>query len=414
MTTVDSATRVKLCQICASDKLRMILDLGPNPACIFLTEQDIQTHSERWWPLEIWYCESCGLVQSRYVVDPKILFGGEYHHISGIPDTFRKHLEDLASSLVIRFHLSSNDLVIDVGSSDGALLERLMPHHVKVLGVDPSSVARMAIEKGIPTINEFFDQEEATRILDQYGNAKVITALNTFAHVAGLDSLMRGVKLLLDEAGVFVTESQHVLELITKLQYDFIYHEHLRYYSLKALIHLFNRYEMEVFDVERIPTHGGSIRVYACKAGAYPVSDSISTMLDMERNAGLTAFSAYEEFAKRVRVHRSELTNLLISIKSTGKTICGITYPARAITLLAYCQIGPEVLDYVTEKSPLKIGKYTPGTHIKIVDESKLFEGQPDYGLLLSWHLTEELVSKFRARGFRGKFIIPLPKPVIV
>lgn len=411
---VKSATPVKLCQVCASDKLRLVLDLGPNPACVFLTEADIISGSEGQWPLEMWYCEACGLVQSGWVVDPTVLFGEGYHHISGIPDTFRKHLSDLASSLVRRFTLSSRDLVVDIGSSDGALLEQLVPYGPRILGVDPSSVARIAIANGLPTINEFFDQERAIRILEEYGRARVITALNTFAHVARLDSLMRGVKQLLDDLGVFVTESQHLLELITKLQYDFIYHEHLRYYSLKALMHLFDRYGMQVFDVEPVPTHGGSIRVYACKVGAYRMSDAVGAMLAAEERAGLASFATYRDFAKKVEAHRTELNALLSRIKGEGKRICGITYPARAITLLTYCGIGPEVLDYVTEKSPIKIGKYTPGTHIKIVDEARLFEDQPDYGLLLSWHLTEELVSKFRARGFRGMLIVPLPEPAVV
>ncbi len=299
------------------------------------------------------------------------------------------------------------------GSSDGALLEQLLPYQVRVLGVDPSSVARIATQKGIPTINEFFGEERAKSILQSFGKARLVTALNTFAHVADLDSFMKGIGLLLDDKGVFVSESHYLLDLITKLQYDFIYHEHLRYYSLRTLVRLFGRYGMDVFDVERIPTHSGSIRVFACRKGDYPVSPQVESLLKEESALGLASFHTYEEFAERAREHKTELANLLHGIKSKGERIVGLTYPARAVTLLQYCQIGPDILDYITEKSPLKIGKYAPGTHIKIVDESVLFKDQPEYGLLLSWHLADEIMPKFKANGFKGKFIIPLPKPRI-
>jgi hypothetical protein len=353
-------------------------------------------------------------VQSRYIVDPKILFGGEYHHISGIPVSFRKHLQDLAALLVKRFSLAQEDLILEIGSSDGALLEQLLPHKVKVLGIDPSSTAKMAIERGIPTISEFFGEETAQAALHKYGRPRVVVALNTFAHVAALDSFVKGVNLLLDERGVFVTESHYLLDLVTKLQYDFIYHEHLRYYSLKTLVYLFNRYGMEVFDVERIPTHSGSIRVFASRKGAYPISSSVGSMLTAESELGLSSFSTYEEFAQRAERHKIVLTDMLSTLKQNGSRIAGLTYPARALTLMQYCGIGEQFLDYITEKSPLKVGKYAPGTHISIVDESVLFKDQPDYGLLLSWHLADEIIPKFKANGFKGKFIIPLPEPRIV
>jgi len=394
--------------------LRSILNLGLQPPCVFLDKRALKEGSERLYPLEICLCGSCGCVQSRNIVNPRILFGEGYHHIAGIPLSFRAHLGNLATLLSERFHLGPGDFVVELGSSDGFLLEKLLHHNVKVLGVEPSSVCDIAKEKGLNTLKVFFDKEEAKNILAHYGRAKVIVALNTFAHVAALDSFMKGVDLLLDDTGVFVTESHYLLDLITKLQYDFIYHEHLRYYSLRTLTQLFELYGMEVFDVERIPTHSGSLRVYAGKKGVYPISDSVGQLLRTEDAAALSSWNNYEEFARRVQSHRAELKNLLVKIKGQGERIVGVTYPARAVTLLQYCQIGPDILDYVTEGSELKVGKFTPGSHIKIVDESVIFEDQPDYGLLLSWHLSDEVISKFRARGYKGKFIIPLPTPRIV
>jgi hypothetical protein len=204
------------------------------------------------------------------------------------------------------------------------------------------------------------------------------------------------------------------MDLVSKLQYDFIYHEHLRYYSLKTLAYLFNRYGMEVFDVERIPTHSGSIRVFACRKGTYPISASVGEMLELESRSGLSSFATYENFARRAQKHKVALTSMLSTLKQEGNRIVGLTYPARALTLMQYCGIDQQFLDYITEKSPLKVGKYAPATHIKIVDESVLFKDQPDYALMLSWHLADEIVAKMKANGYKGKFIIPLPEPRIV
>lgn len=415
----DSVRQVRLCQICASQRLRQTLDLGLHPTCTFRTEGELRNNGERLFPLVVMFCEACGCVQSQYVVDPKVLFGQEYHHVSGIPVTFRKHVGEFAKSLVKEFALGSRDLVVDIGSSDGAFLGELQRLGVKVLGVDPSDVARIAVQNGVPTIGEFFGESVATEIRRQFGQAKVITAMNTFAHVAELDSLIRGVKLLLDDSGAFVTESHYLSDMIVKLQYDFAYHEHLRYYSLEVLKHLFGRYGMTLFDAQRIPTHGGSIRVYACNADGgesrrYRTSRSVKALLGEENALKLSKLRTHQLFARRTQSHRRRLRATLLKLKQEGKRIVGVTCPARGVTLLQYCGIGSEILDYITEKSPLKVGRVTPGTHVRIVEESKLVTDSPDYALLLSWHLTEELVPKLRGLGFKGKFIIPLPEPKII
>ena len=253
----------------------------------------------------------------------------------------------------------------------------------------------------------------ANEVLDKSGKAKLILSLNTFAHV-DLHPFMNGIKMLLDNSGVFVTESHYLLDLISELQYDAIYHEHFRYYSIKNLVFMFNIFGMDVFDVERKSTHAGSIRVYACKKGAHPISNSVRDLCNLEDKSGLSNLDTYLNFEKRVLQHKSKLLNLLSTLKSQNKRIVGLTFPARALTLLNYCQIDSGTLEYLTEQSHLKIGKYTPLSHIKIVPESYLFDDQPDFGFLLSWHITDEITKKFKEKGFNGKFIIPFPTPTII
>ena len=402
------------CQICGSET-KQFLDLGEHPPCDFWDESEID--QEIAYPLTVHFCPKCSLVQLGEVVKQEALFTPEcgYHHIAALSSSFLKHLDVLASRTVERFQLTENDLMIEIGSNDGALLEAFQKQGVKVLGVDPTDVTGIADAKKLVTISKFFDKDVAKEIGREHGKAKVITALNTFAHVSGLDSVVEGIEGLLTADGVFISENHYVLDLIKELQYDFIYHEHSRYYSLHSLIFLFGEFNMDVFDIERIPTHSGSIRVFACKKGAYPISDTIATLLKKETEFGLRELKTYNRFASIVGTHQKNFKGVLEGIRARGKTIAGLTFPARAVTLLGSCKIGPETLCYITEMSHLKIGKVSPGTHIPVVDQSVLFgSSAPDYGLLLSWHIRDELVPRFRGKGFKGKFIIPLPVPTVI
>jgi len=351
------------------------------------------------------------LVDRETLYTPKV----GYHHMSSLSSSFRKHLDGLAEQITRKFNLDSNTLVVDVGSNDGSLLESLQNRGVRFLGVDPTDITKVAIDKGLNTITEWFDESTADKIEKDYGKAKIITCLNTFAHTSHLDSIMKGIKKLLTEDGVFIIENQHLLDLIKDLQYDFIYHEHYRYYSVKSLNYLYNKFGMEIFDVEHVPTHGGSIRVFACKKGKHNIRSSVGEFLAAEERYGLNDFNTYTNFADRVKTHIEEFSKMLKNLRESGKTIMGLTASARAATLLNTCNIGPETLESITELSKLKIGKVSPGTHIKVVDQEVLFgDNAPDYGLLLSWHIKDEIIPRFRERGFKGKFIIPLPNPIII
>ena len=401
------------CQFCSSEKTQQFLDLGNHPPCIFLTQPELK--DEKAYPLNAHYCPDCGLIQLGTLVPQEILFGDNYHHIAALSASFKAHLSELAENCSKRFKLGSQDLAIDLGSNDGALLEAFKARGVKVLGVDPSDIAQMAIDKGLPTIRDFFNEALAAKIVKEHGKAKVMTALNTFAHVSSLDSFVRGINAVLTDDGVFVSENHYALDLMSGLQYDFIYHEHSRYYTVRHLVALFARFGMEVFDVERIATHSGSIRVFAGKKGAHPVSKVVAGPLAEEEAFGLSKADTYKAFATKVTEHKKGFVEMLRGIKAKGQRIMGLTFPARAVTLLNFCGIGPETLDAITEGSAIKIGRYSPGNHIKVVDQDVLFgKDAPEYGLLLSWHIQKEIVPKFRAKGFKGKFIIPLPTPTII
>ena len=401
------------CGICSSEKLTNFLNLGNHPPPLnFITKEKVMENDET-FPLEVFFCHSCGLVQLGEAVDPKIMFK-EYLYTSGVSTAFRNHLELFVKKLVDRFSPDEEDLVIDIASNDGTLLQFFKNSGLRVLGIEPSNIANIAKENGIQTVNDFFNETVAKQILETSGQAKIITITNAFAHIKDLDSVMKGVKALLKEDGIFVSESQYLVDIIEKLEYDTIYHEHLRYYCLKPLIQLFEKYNMEVFDCERISSHGGSIRVYVALKERFTKSENVQKILEHEERLKLSSIETYQEFARKIHDNKTKLISLLSKIKADGHKIVGISAPARSNTILNFCNINSENLEYIAEKSVLKIGKFTPGSHIPVVDDKQLVSDQPDFALLLSWHLSDSIIPKIRNDGFKGKIIIPLPEPKII
>lgn len=401
------------CQICLGTKLHKFLSLGHQPVPdVFLTEEELNG-PETYFPLDVYFCEDCNLVQIGYVVDPNLLFK-EYYYNTGTNKSLRRNFKKIVDLVVKRFSLSHGDLAIDIGSNDGTLLRNYKNYGIKVLGIDPSSVADLAIKNGIPTVKDFFNETVAEQIVKENGYAKIITATNVFAHVDKLNSFVNGVTKLLTKDGVFITESHYLLDMITQLQYDSIYHEHLRYYSLKPLMYIFNKYNMDIFDAERITTHGGSIRVYACRKGSRKISINVKKLVNLENKNGLYVRDTYDKFKSKVLSNKFELQTILLKLKKKGKRIVGVGAPAKGNTLLNYCDINADILDYIIETSALKIGKFTPGMNIPVVDESKLFSDQPDYAILLSWNLKDMLIHKLKRSGYKGKFVVPNPTPKII
>lgn len=403
------------CQICQSTELRSVLFLGYLPPVNAMRPINSLLDQEPWFPAEMLYCSKCHLVQLGYAVNPKVLFPPEYPYTSGTTKILRENFADLYREVRERIQISAEDLIVDIGSNDGTLLSNFKQGGHRVAGIEPSLTAKLAEERGIPTVMTFFGKEAVGKVRREYGKARIVTATNVFAHIQNVSKVLNHIEGLLDAKGVFISESHYLRDLIETLQYDTIYHEHLRYYSLTSLKYLLEAHGFRIFFVKRIPTHGGSIRVYASKSGEYPIAAVVDQTLKDEIAAGLNSDAWINEFRERVVRSKLELYELLDQIKREGKRLYGISAPSRASTLINYVGLDDGILDCVLEvQGSKKIGKYIPGTRIPVVEESKLYADQPPLVLLLSWHIASELCYNLKRRGYRGDFIVPLPKPRII
>lgn len=403
------------CQLCGAGDLELVLDLGHHPPCDSLLRPDQLLEAEKTYPLRFVRCVRCGLAQIDYVVAPEVLFHPNYPYRSGITATLAKHLESTAASVIEKFGLGPGSLVIDIGSNDGTALQAFKVRGMRVLGIEPTNVAKIAIENGIPTAQEFFSETLGRQIRKEQGQAAAVIATNMFAHVQKLGELIRGVKHLLGDEGAFVTESHYLLDLIRTVQYDSIYHEHLKYYSVRPLKALLESYDFTLVDVERIPSYGGSIRAFAMKGARHRVADRVGQLLQEEERAGIYDAHAYAAFRERVVRSKVDLQALLLEIKRQGKRAVGIGCPGRSSTLLNYCSVDPELMPYIAEQANcLKVGLFLPGKHIPIVDEKIMFDEGPEYGVMLSWHYAGPIMATLRRKGFGGKFILPLPEVRVV
>jgi hypothetical protein len=398
------------CQICGSAELEPILDLGHQPPCDSLLTPAQLREAEITYPLHFVVCTSCWLAQIDYVVAPEVLFHIDYPYRSGITPSLKRNLYATAEVVTARCSVPEGSLVVDIGSNDGTLLRGFQEVGMRVLGVEATNVATIAIEDGVETVQAFFSETLGAELRESHGAAKVITATNMFAHVQNLGDLMRGVAALLEDGGTLVTESHYLLDLLQDVQYDSIYHEHLKFYSVRPMIELFKTYGFTLSDVDRIPNYGGSIRVYAVK-GEAPVSERVDELLAEEERAGLYALDAYRRFGDAARESKRSLRAHLSDLVQDGHLVPGIGCPGRASTLLNSCGVDPETMPYIAEQSSsLKLGLALPGKHIPVVDEERLFREQPAYALLLSWHYAEPIVATLRERGLKSAIIVPLPQ----
>ena len=407
---------IKECQICRSKKIYEILNLGHSGLCdSLLKKEDLNKH-EKSYPLKLFKCRKCHLLQINYVVNNEEVFHLEYPYKSGITKTLKDLLHSTSKYSVDNFKFSKKPLAIDIGSNDGTLLEGFKNHGFNVLGIEPTNIAKLANKKGIKTIQKFFDYKTAQFIKKKYHKAEVITGTNIFAHINKLDSLMKGVKNLLNpDNGIFVSESHYAVNILDEMQFDSIYHEHLRFYLLKPLIFLLNKYNFNVIDASRIPNYAGSIRVTATLNKKIKPNKNIKQILDMEEKEGFYSEKKYKQYAKKVIKVRKDLNEILWKLKLNKKKIVGVGCPGRSITLLSYCNISNQLIDYIAEQnSSLKLNMFTPSTHIEIIDEKHMIKKQPDYALILSWHYGKNVMKNLRNKGFKGKFIMPLPKPRII
>ena len=404
------------CRICGARDFRMILSLGNSPpANAFLRSQE-EFASEQSFPLDVYRCEGCSLVQLLEVVDPEILFRS-YLYVTGTSDTMKAHNLEYAGELARELPLSSQDLVVEIASNDGSLLQYFRKHHVRTLGIEPATnLARIAVESGIRTENIFFNSLAAQRIRATHGPASAVIANNVLAHVDDPIDFLTGCKLLLKEQASLIVEVPSLHDLIRRVEYDTIYHEHLCYFSLTNLMQLCETAGFSILRAEWKPVHGGTLRIRAKDRRSDPKhSADVLNRAEKEREEGLSRGEWCAQFGVRVESQRNSLRQLLNKFKDAGKTIAAYGAPAKGNTLLNYCGLGSDVISFVVDKNPLKVGLFTPGTHLPVLPVAALLERKPDYVLILAWNFAEEIMQQqeeYKKQG--GRFIIPIPQPEIL
>ena len=402
---------VVCCQICGNEKLETVISLGYLPPVNQMVPVgQVQTQLP-WFPTNLLYCGECELVQLGLAVDPVIIFPPEYPYTSGMTRILRDNFAELYAESSKMLGLTKDDLVVDIGSNDGTLIGNFQKGGHRILGIEPTDVAKIANSRGIPTVQHYFTPQVARDVKAKHGAAKVITCANCFAHIEDVHSIVEGIIEMLAPDGVFISESHYLIGLLDTLQYDTIYHEHLRHYTVGSLQALLEMHGLEVFHARHIPSHGGSIRVYAARKGTRPVQPSVKQMLDKEPH-GDAMRSRLAKFRDEVMLSKVRLYALIRDIKEKGGRIVGISAPSRASTLFNYVGLDGSIIDYVCEiEGSLKIGKCMPGTLIPVVEESRMFQDQPEAAIIFSWHIAEELAPKLRAKGYKGMLITPLPVP---
>jgi len=410
-TCIDALTEEAVnakCRSCDSSGLQLVLSLGETPLANSLLKADQLSLPERRFPLDLVFCPTCALVQITVTVPPEELFS-DYVYMSSYSDTMLVHARELADRLRRERRLSGDSLVVEIASNDGYLLQNYVASGIPVLGIEPArNIAKVAVERGIPTLIDFFGAELGQRLADERRHADVIHAHNVLAHVADLNGVVSGIGSMLKDDGVAIVEVPYVRDLIERNEFDTIYHEHLCYFSLTSLHHLFGRHALRVVDVERLAIHGGSLRIFIAKGG--PPSSAVGALLEEEGAAGLTSMAYYASFGARVNHLRQQLQKTLAELKSKGSHIAAYGASAKGSTLLNYVGVGAETIDFVADRSPVKQGLFTPGTHLPIVPPERLLEEQPGYTLLLVWNFADEVKRQqqtYHDRG--GRFIVPVP-----
>ncbi len=405
------------CRICASPLTHRFVDLGMSPLCESFLAADQLHGMEPFYPLQVWVCEACFLVQLEEFVAPKHIFD-EYAYFSSYSSAWLKHAEDYVAMVTDRLRLDAQSLVVEVASNDGYLLQYFAPRGIPCLGVEPAAnVARAAAEKGVETLVRFFDEVAAHDLSKQGRTADLIIGNNVLAQVPDLNTFVAGLRVLLKPSGTITLEFPHLVRLIEGNQFDTIYHEHFSYFSLLSVERLLGAHGLAVFDVEELWTHGGSLRIWAHHAadGSRAVSERVLALRHQEQAAGLGRIESYASFEERVRETKRRLLELLIDIKRDGKRVAGYGAPGKGNTLLNYCGIREDFLEFTVDRNPHKHGKFLPGTHIPIFPPSRIEEARPDYILVLPWNLKDEIMRQLaHVRTWGGRFIIPIPEAMVV
>ena len=404
------------CRACGATTLQPILTLGPSPLANSLLKSTDEFAGERQFPLDLYFCTGCSLLQILDVVRPDILFR-HYLYVTGTSTTIAAHNQRYAATVAELLGLTPGDLVIEIASNDGSLLRCFQAHGVRTLGIEPATnVAAMATAAGVETVNEFFNLAVAKELRATRTPARAIVANNVFAHVDDPADFLAGCRELLADDGLITIEVPYVGEFLDRLEYDTVYHEHLSYFSIAAMLHLCDRVGLKAVRIDHLPVHGGTYRFYLSRSASSHSAD-VLVQLARERRAGVTSLARHQQFGRDVEAGRSSLVELLEGLKAHGRKVVGYGAPAKGNTLLNYCGIDTRLLPYTVDKNPLKVGLYTPGMHIPIREVSWLAEDPepPDYILILAWNFGDEIMAQqawHRERG--GHFILPVPRPQVV
>jgi len=407
--------RIKNCQICNSTNLIDVINLGDQPLANTLIKNAEDDNKVEKYPVNIVRCKECTLLQIDYIVDQTKVYHLDYPYLPGITKTVDNEQLELSDYLHKELDLKKDQLVVDIGSNDGSLLKHFKAKGIETVGVEPTNISKIANQNGVHTIQSFFNEKTAENIIGKFGKAKLITCTNVFAHMSTLGDVMEGIVKLLDEDGYFCFENHYIMEILDKVQYDTFYHEHLRTYSLMSLNKLFEMYDLNLFDAMNVSRYGGSIRCVVSKK-KISQTERLKSLIKKEKNHLIdNSEKTYDAFKNNIVSSKENLVKKIIELKSLNKRIIAKSCPARAVVLLNYCGLNNTHLDYIAEQpTSLKLDQYVPGTKLKIINDDILKENEPDYVLLLAWHLSEPIINKWKKRGLQSKFIIPLPKVEII
>lgn len=405
-------TATKHCRFCGAALERTFIDLGMSPLCETYPSVSDLNRGEVYYPLHVYVCGQCYLVQLEEYESAEKIFS-DYAYFSSYSDSWLKHADNYCAQMVSRFGLDERSFVVEVASNDGYLLQHFVSRGVPVLGIEPAAnVAKVAVEKNIPTLVRFFGTQVASELAGEGRCADLVLGNNVLAQVPDLNDFVEGLKIMLKPEGVLTLEFPHLLRLIDRNEFDTIYHEHFSYFSIITTLRLMEAHGMRVFDVEELPTHGGSLRVYACRAESqtHALQPHVQRLLAEEEEAGLASLEGYESFARQVKQTKLSLLNFLLQAAQEGKSVAGYGAPGKSATLLHYCGISKDLIQYTVDRSPHKQGRFLPGTHIPIYHPDRIRETQPDYVVILPWNLKDEIIEQLQfIRKWGGRFVVPIP-----
>ena len=405
---------VKKCRICSSNNLKMILDLGEQPPSNSFIDKNELNSLESKFPLRLFWCKDCYLVQLLDIVDKEYLFKN-YFYMTSASKPIVEHFKKYAQDVFQEFLQKDDSFVVEIGSNDGSLLKEFKKLGASILGIEPATnLSELANQSNITTKNTFFSSQVSKEIIKSR-HASVVIANNVIAHIEDLQDLMSGIKTLIGNHGVFIFEVPYLVDLIKNLEFDTVYHEHLSYFSILPLLKLVKQFGLEIFDIRKQSVHGGTLRIFVSKQNNFEVSSSIDDFINSEYELGLDKNLIYDSFSEKIKKLKIQLKELLVELKKENKSLFGYGASAKGNVLLNYCNIDNSILDFIIDTTPIKQGKFTPGTHIPILTPEKINEkGNEDVALLLAWNYKEQILDKeenFRTRG--GHFLIPLPEPHI-